>query len=34
MRISEQTRRQTEQRIRAAIDRLLGGELPPGGMCE
>jgi len=34
MRISEQTRRQTEQRIRAAIDRLLGGELPPGGKCD
>lgn len=34
MRISEQQRRQTEDRIRAAADRLLGGHLPPGGRCD
>lgn len=34
MRISEQQRRQTEDRIRAAADRLLAGQLPPGGRCD
>ncbi|MGW5155764.1 hypothetical protein ACWEPN_09810 [Nonomuraea wenchangensis] len=34
MRISEEQRRVTEQRIRAAMDRLLRGELPPGGKCD
>ncbi|WP_329032452.1 hypothetical protein OIE71_06205 [Streptomyces sp. NBC_01725] len=29
-RISEETRRRGEDAIRAAMDRLLGGELPPG----
>jgi DNA-binding transcriptional regulator YhcF (GntR family) len=30
MRITDEQRRQTEQRIRAAADRLLRGDLPPG----
>ena len=34
MRISERQRRQTEDRIRAAADRLLGGQLPAGGRCD
>ncbi|MFC4943231.1 hypothetical protein [Pseudonocardia sp. GCM10023141] len=34
MRINEQQRRDTEDRIRAATDRLLGGHLPPGGRCD
>ncbi|MGY6657644.1 hypothetical protein ACXIZN_36335 [Amycolatopsis sp. TRM77291] len=34
MRITEEQRRQTEERIRAAMDRLLRGELPPGGKCD
>lgn len=34
MRITEQQRKQTEDRIRAAADRLLRGELPPGGKCD
>jgi chromosome segregation ATPase len=34
VRISEQQRRQIEDRIRAAADRLLGGKLPPGGRCD
>jgi hypothetical protein len=32
--ISEAQRRQTEERIRAAIDRLLRGQIPPGGGCD
>ncbi|MBW4719803.1 hypothetical protein [Saccharothrix obliqua] len=34
MRITEQQRRQNEDRIRAASDRLLRGEIPPGGGCD
>lgn len=34
MRITEEQRRITEQRIRAAMDRLLRGELPSGGKCD
>jgi hypothetical protein len=34
MRISSQQRIQTEQRIRAAIDRLLHGSIPTGGGCD
>ena len=34
MRISEQQRRHTEDRIRAAADRLLRGEIPPGKRCD
>jgi hypothetical protein len=34
MRISEQQRKQNEDRIRAAADRLLRGELPTGGKCD
>ncbi|WP_300014746.1 hypothetical protein [Pseudonocardia sp.] len=34
MRINEQQRRHTEDRIRAAADRLLGGHLPVGGRCD
>lgn len=34
MRITDEQRRQTEDRIRAAMDRLLRGELPPGGKCD
>lgn len=33
-RISEETRARNEDAIRAAIDRLLRGELPPGGKCD
>lgn len=34
MRISATQRIQNENRIRAAIDRLLRGEIPPGGNCD
>ncbi len=34
MRISVAQRIQNENRIRAAIDRLLRGEIPPGGSCD
>lgn len=33
-RISDQDRARNEEAIRAAIDRLLRGELPPGGKCD
>lgn len=33
-RISDQDRTRNEEAIRAAIDRLLRGELPPGGKCD
>lgn len=33
MTISAAQRRQTESRIRAAMDRLLSGQIPPGGGC-
>jgi hypothetical protein len=33
-RLSDQTRGQKEAAIRAAMDRLLRGELPPGGKCD
>jgi chromosome segregation ATPase len=34
MRISSQQRERTEQRILAAIDRLLSGAIPAGGGCD
>jgi len=34
MRISAEQRQQNETRIRAAIDRLLNGDIPPGGKCD
>jgi hypothetical protein len=34
MRISAAQRAENENRIRAAIDRLLRGEIPPGGRCD
>jgi hypothetical protein len=34
MRISSEQRQQNEARIRAAIDRLLSGGMPPGGKCD
>jgi DNA-binding MurR/RpiR family transcriptional regulator len=34
MRINNEHRRQTEQRIRAATNALLRGELPPNGKCD
>ncbi|MYV94249.1 hypothetical protein [Streptomyces sp. SID1034] len=34
MRISAAQRTENEYRIRAAIDRLLRGEIPPGGKCD
>lgn len=34
MRISDEQRRDTEQRIRAAARALLAGELPAGGKCD
>jgi len=34
MRISTEQRQQNEARIRAAIDRLLSGDTPPGGKCD
>ncbi|OUC95833.1 hypothetical protein [Streptomyces swartbergensis] len=33
-RITEETRKQKEEAIRAAMDRLLRGELPPGRQCD
>ncbi|MFE2519463.1 hypothetical protein [Streptomyces mirabilis] len=33
-RISEDTRARNEEAIRAATDRLLSGDLPPGGKCD
>jgi hypothetical protein len=34
VRLTDEHRRQTEARIRAAMDRLLRAELPPGGNCD
>lgn len=34
MRLTQEQRRITEDRIRAAMDRLLRGDLPPGGKCD
>jgi hypothetical protein len=34
MRITAAARSENEMRIRAAIDRLLRGEIPPGGNCD
>ncbi len=34
MRISARQRVQNETRIRAAMDRLLRGQIPPGGKCD
>ncbi|MFB7560697.1 hypothetical protein [Streptomyces brevispora] len=34
MRITAAQRTENENRIRAAMDRLLRGELPPGGKCD
>ncbi len=34
MRLTDEQRRHTEQRIRAAAGALLRGELPPGGKCD
>lgn len=34
MALSHQQREQIERRIRAAIDRLLAGQIPPGGACD
>jgi chromosome segregation ATPase len=34
MTINEAQRTQTETRIRAAMDRLLSGDIPPGGRCD
>jgi hypothetical protein len=34
MRISATQRAENENRIRAAMDRLLRGEIPPGGKCD
>jgi len=34
VRLSPQQRRRNETRIRAVMDRLLGGDLPPGGKCD
>lgn len=34
MRISAEQRRQNQARIRAAMDRLLRGQIPPGGKCD
>jgi chromosome segregation ATPase len=34
MRITDQTRSRTEQRIRATMDRLLQGGIPAGGGCD
>ncbi|WP_435591863.1 hypothetical protein [Nocardia sp. bgisy118] len=33
-RLTDQTRAQKEAAIRAAMDRLLRGEIPPGGKCD
>jgi hypothetical protein len=34
MRISAEQRSQNQTRIRAAMDRLLDGQIPPGGKCD
>ncbi|PCG81357.1 hypothetical protein CIB93_35835 [Streptomyces sp. WZ.A104] len=34
MRTNDDQRQQAEDRIRAAMDRLLRGEIPPGGRCD
>ena len=34
MRLSTQQRQDNETRIKAAMDTLLGGDLPPGGRCD
>jgi len=34
MRLSAEQRHQNESRIRAAMDRLLRGQIPPGGKCD
>lgn len=34
MRLSAQQRHHNETRIRAAMDRLLRGDIPPGGKCD
>ncbi|MEU3520635.1 hypothetical protein ABZ770_36180 [Streptomyces sp. NPDC006654] len=34
MALSAEQRDQVERRIRAAIDRLLTGQIPPGGACD
>lgn len=34
MRIIDAQRKQTEDRIRAASNRLLRGDVPPGGGCD
>ncbi|MEU9397276.1 hypothetical protein AB0D86_45740 [Streptomyces sp. NPDC048324] len=34
MALSAEQRDQVERRIRAAIDRLLAGQIPPGGACD
>ena len=34
MRITAAQRTENENRIRAAMDRLLRGEIPPGGNCD
>ncbi|MFJ4869928.1 hypothetical protein [Streptomyces sp. NPDC088757] len=34
MALRHQQREQIERRIRAAIDRLLAGQIPPGGACD
>ena len=34
MPLTDQQRRQTEARIRAAADQLLRGDLPPSGRCD
>jgi hypothetical protein len=34
MRITAEQRKQNEARIRAAMDRLLRGDIPPGGRCD
>jgi hypothetical protein len=33
-RISDETRARNEESVRAAMDRLLRGDLPPGGKCD
>ena len=33
-RLTSDARNRAEQNIRAAMDRLLGGDLPPGGRCD
>ncbi len=34
MRLNAEQRQQNETRIRAAIDRILRGDIPPGGKCD